>query len=45
MPSFDLTDLDNFAHGFPHQFFVWHRREAPVLWCEPTDALHRTARG
>ncbi len=33
----DLTDLDNFADGFPHDFFVWHRREAPVLWCEPTE--------
>jgi cytochrome P450 len=35
--GFDLTDLENFAHGFPHDVFVWHRREAPVLWCEPTE--------
>src|SRR3954454_17056853 len=35
--GFDLTDLDNFADGFPHDVFVWHRREAPVLWCEPTE--------
>ena len=34
--GFDLTDLDNFAHGFPHDVFAVHRREAPVLWHEPT---------
>jgi cytochrome P450 len=33
---FDLTDLDNFAHGFPHDMFVAHRRDAPVYWHEPT---------
>jgi len=33
---FDLTDLDNFAHGFPHDLFAVHRREAPVYWHEPT---------
>jgi len=33
---FDLTDLDNFANGFPHDLFVRHRREAPVYWHEPT---------
>jgi cytochrome P450 len=33
----DLTDLDNFAHGFPHDIFAIHRREAPVFWHEPTD--------
>ena len=32
----DLTDLDNFAHGFPHPLFEVHRREAPVWWHEPT---------
>ena len=32
----DLTDLDNFAHGFPHELFALHRREAPVWWHEPT---------
>ena len=35
--GFDLTDLDNFASGFPHDVFVVHRREAPVLWHEPTS--------
>jgi len=33
----DLTDLDNFAHGFPHDLFVLHRRESPVWWHEPTS--------
>jgi len=33
---FDLTDLDNFAAGFPHHLFEVHRREAPVYWHEPT---------
>jgi cytochrome P450 len=33
----DLTDLDNFAAGFPHDVFERHRAEAPVLWHEPTD--------
>ncbi len=33
----DLTDLDNFAHGFPHELFVLHRRESPVWWHEPTS--------
>jgi cytochrome P450 len=33
----DLTDLDNFAHGFPHAIFAEHRRAAPVAWHEPTE--------
>ena len=33
----DLTDLDNFACGFPHDLFEAHRREAPVFWHEPTE--------
>ncbi|WP_198938868.1 cytochrome P450 [Mycobacterium sp. NS-7484] len=33
----DLTDLDNFAAGFPHELFAVHRREAPVYWHEPTE--------
>lgn len=32
----DLTDLDNFAAGFPHDIFARHRRAAPVCWHEPT---------
>lgn len=33
----DLTDLDNFASGFPHALFAEHRRVAPVCWHEPTE--------
>ncbi|WP_454793697.1 cytochrome P450 [Mycolicibacterium lutetiense] len=33
----DLTDLDNFAAGFPHELFDAHRREAPVYWHSPTE--------
>jgi cytochrome P450 len=33
----DLTDLDNFAGGFPHDLFEAHRRESPVCWHEPTE--------
>jgi cytochrome P450 len=34
--GFDLTDLGGFDRGFPHDKFVVHRRDAPVLWHEPT---------
>ncbi|CPR11309.1 P450 monooxygenase [Mycobacterium bohemicum DSM 44277] len=37
LSGIDFTDLDNFAHGFPHDLFAAHRREAPVYWHEPTD--------
>ncbi len=37
MSEIDLTDLDNFADGFPHDLFEVHRREAPVWWHEPTE--------
>jgi cytochrome P450 len=33
----DLTDLDNFADGFPHELFARHRNEAPVWWHAPTE--------
>ncbi len=33
----DLTDLDNFSAGFPHDLFDLHRRTAPVFWHEPTE--------
>jgi len=36
MAGVDLTDLDNFAAGFPHHLFERHRAEAPVRWHEPT---------
>jgi len=34
--SFDLTDLDTYRDGFPHEVFRWLRAEAPVYWHEPT---------
>lgn len=37
LSGIDFTDLDNFAHGFPHDLFAIHRREAPVYWHQPTD--------
>lgn len=36
LSAVDLTDLDNFAQGFPHDIFALHRQEAPVWWHEPT---------
>lgn len=36
MDDIDLTDLDNFAHGFPHEIFKVHRQVAPVWWHAPT---------
>jgi cytochrome P450 len=32
----DLTDVDLFARGFPHDVFTRLRAIAPVLWHEPT---------
>jgi cytochrome P450 len=37
LAEIDLTDLDNFAHGFPHHLFEVHRQEAPVWWHGPTS--------
>jgi cytochrome P450 len=37
LSQIDLTDLDLFAGGFPHDVFAVHRREAPVRWHEPTE--------
>jgi cytochrome P450 len=37
MDGVDLTDLDNFADGFPHQLVARHRAEAPVWWHAPTE--------
>jgi cytochrome P450 len=33
----DLTDLDLFADGFPHDVFTGLRAIGPVLWHEPTE--------
>jgi cytochrome P450 len=35
-PGIDLTDLDRFAHGFPHDLFTLLRRTAPVWFHPPT---------
>jgi len=37
LEGFDLTDLDNFAAGFPHEIFERHRAEAPVRWHDATE--------
>jgi cytochrome P450 len=37
MEGVDLTDLDNFAGGFPHALFARHRAATPVWWHEPTE--------
>ncbi|HEX5614378.1 MAG TPA: cytochrome P450 [Acidimicrobiia bacterium] len=37
LAEIDLTDLDNFANGFPHHLFAAHRSEAPVWWHAPTE--------
>ncbi|MBX3286383.1 MAG: cytochrome P450 [Actinobacteria bacterium] len=34
--AIDLTDLDGFVDGFPHEVFAWLRAEHPVWWHEPT---------
>jgi cytochrome P450 len=37
LADYDLTDLGLFEHGFPHDVFALHRREAPVWWHPPTE--------
>lgn len=37
LTSIDLTDLDNFADGFPHDVFAELRRDVPVFWHEATE--------
>lgn len=36
LSDIDLTNLDNFTGGFPHHFFTFLRREAPVWFHPPT---------
>jgi cytochrome P450 len=36
LDAIDLTDLDRFADGFPHDLFTELRQTAPVWWQEPT---------
>jgi len=37
LDEIDLTDLDRFTGGFPHEEFRLLRREAPVWWHPPTE--------
>lgn len=37
LAGIDLTDLDQFARGFPHELFTMLRSTAPVWWHEPTE--------
>jgi cytochrome P450 len=37
LDDIDLTDLDLFAGGFPHEVFTRLRAEAPVWWHPPSD--------
>ena len=37
LDGIDLTDLERFAEGFPHDVFRQLRRDAPVWWQEPTE--------
>ena len=36
LEDIDLTELDRFAHGFPHELFTTLRRDAPVWFHPPT---------
>ena len=36
LDEIDLTELDRFAHGFPHELFTTLRRDAPVWFHPPT---------
>ena len=36
LAGIDLTDLDQFANGFPHELFTRLRQAAPVWWHEPS---------
>jgi cytochrome P450 len=36
LPRFDLTDLDTYRDGFPHELFTALRRDAPLFWHAPT---------
>ena len=37
LDDIDLTDLDRFDAGFPHDVFAHLRREAPVWFHPPTE--------
>ncbi|MEC9247732.1 MAG: cytochrome P450 [Pseudomonadota bacterium] len=35
---YDLSDNNSFAHGFPHEYFSWLRKNNPIFWHEPTNS-------
>jgi cytochrome P450 len=35
--AFDLSNGQNFGHGFPHPHFTWLRANTPIFWHEPTE--------
>ena len=37
LDDLDLTDLDRFTDGFPHEVFATLRAEAPIWWHPPTE--------
>lgn len=37
LSDIDLTDMDRFQQAFPHEWFAFLRREAPVWFHPPTD--------
>ena len=44
LDDIDLTDLDRFLSGFPHDVFTFLRAEAPVWWHGPTSHTEPRAR-
>jgi cholest-4-en-3-one 26-monooxygenase len=39
LSDIDLTDMDRFKLAFPHEWFTYLRREAPVWFHPPTDEV------
>ena len=37
LSDIDLTDMDRFQAAFPHEWFTFLRREAPVWFHPPTN--------
>ena len=44
LSDIDLTDMDRFQAAFPHEWFTFLRREAPV-WFHPPTATEGNERG
>ena len=39
LSDIDLTDMDRFQDAFPHEWFTFLRREAPVWFHPPNDTV------